>query len=88
MINLDCMSVDPADYFAWHQAHATSVSAARTLFPDKPKGYVRATRELAAYAANKGAAMNCRLRGDIVTAMQYEKICERAYDKLPAFARW
>jgi hypothetical protein len=64
------------------------VQTAKQLFPDRPAGYVRATRDLGHYAANKAAAMLCRSTGDITGALVYEKICDNIYNKLPAFARW
>lgn len=64
------------------------VKTARQLFPERPDGYVRATRDLGNYASNKAAAMYCRERGDTIGAQNYETICERIYKKLPPFARW
>jgi hypothetical protein len=74
----------------WWYTH--SGSRARTsgmqLFPERPKGYVAATRALANYAANKSTAMRCRAKGEVQTAIMYEEICERIYKHLPEFARW
>jgi len=58
------------------------------MFPDRPRGYVAATRSLAHYAYNKSTAMRCRLKGDINAALNYEAICERIYDNLPDYAKW
>jgi hypothetical protein len=43
---------------------------------------------LAAYAEDKAKAMELRVAGDIEAALQYEKACERSYNKLPAWAKW
>lgn len=58
------------------------------MFPDRPNGYVAARENIAHYAANKATAMRCRARGEITTAMIYERICQHIYDKLPDYARW
>lgn len=87
MINLDDYSTDSADLFAFWAKHQNG-RRSRELFPDRPKGSRRATADLANYAANKGTAMGCRLRGSILAAQYYESICERIYKTLPDFARW
>jgi hypothetical protein len=61
---------------------------ALSLFPDKPSGYVKATRLFGAYAINKLCAVTARLEGGIATAITYEDICERIYNDLPEFAKW
>lgn len=87
--NLDCLSVDPADLANWAQAIQTRPRlAARDMFPMRPAGYVKATRDMAHYAWNKAAAMRCRSRGDVMGATLYEGICDRIYEGLPEFARW
>ena len=60
----------------------------RDLFPGGGKGTRTATAMLANYASNKATAMLCRERGDIRSALMYEEIADRIYDRLPAFARW
>lgn len=87
-VNLDCLSIDGQDLIVWWRDHSRGVNCARALFPDRPKGYVHATRDLANYASNKGTAMLCRSRGDISGAQSYEAICNRIYSQLPAYARW
>lgn len=72
----------------WQLTHTGARSAARELFPDRPKGFCTATKDLGAYAANKVVARNLRLKGDIAQALEYEGICERIYNSLPDFARW
>lgn len=85
--NLDGMSTEPADYFAFHDRHKTGL-ASKELFPDGGKGTVKATAMLARYASFKGCAMACRLRGDVEVALYYENVCESIYSRLPDFARW
>jgi len=64
------------------------IRKARELFPNRPKGYVRVTKDLGNYAANKATAMKCRLDGQIQSAIMYEDICEQIYNKLPRYAKW
>jgi hypothetical protein len=87
-VNLDCLSIDPADYFAWSRQHADGAVAGRKLFPKRPVGYARAARDLAAYAGNKGNAMVHRANGRIELAQRYEGICDVLYASLPPYARW
>lgn len=86
-INLDGMDKDELMEF-WGRTNRQPVTVARELFPDKPRGYVSAARDLGHYAANKSAAMLCRENGSIQGAMMYESICETIYNRLPEFARW
>lgn len=51
-------------------------------------GSVVTANNLACYASNKAAAMGCRLRGDIQSALVYEGICDRIYESLPENVRW
>ena len=87
-MNLDGMFPDELMEFWAKTNRQRPIKLARELFPEKPKGYVKAVRELGFYASNKATAMNCRERGDINTALMYEGICERIYTSLPEFARW
>ena len=86
MENLDAMTEDELGNL-WMSAKRP-VRLARTLFPERPSGYVRAARDVGYYAINKSTAISCRLRGDITAAQIYETVCERIYDSLPPFARW
>ena len=72
----------------WKLAKNHPVQTGRSLFPERPERYARATLQLAQYAANKAAAVGCRTRGEIASALVYEGICERIFDTLPAFSRW
>lgn len=70
-------------------SYGRPIIVARQLFPGRPRGYVRATLDLARYASNKATAMGCRRRGEISAALVCENICDRIYSRyLPAFARW
>lgn len=79
--NLDAMTHDELMAF-WlkHQGGRANLFTGR--------GSRTQTGNLACYASNKAVAMGCRLRGDISTALMYEGICDRIYDRLPEFARW
>ena len=85
--NLDAMEDDDCLTF-WHKVYCNPVRTARELFEDSPPKYVRATRNLGAYAANIGTAKACRKRGDVQAALIYERIADDIYQDLPAYARW
>lgn len=40
------------------------------------------------YAANKITAISCRKAGNIATALSYEGICERIYNRMPDNIKW
>lgn len=61
---------------------------AERWFPGKPRGFVRATRDLLAYARWKALAMESRAGGNIPSALDYEAVCDSIYDRLPAWAKW
>lgn len=86
-LNLDSMEEGDLTE-VWKRIHWAPVKTARELFPERPKGYVTATRNLGYYAINKATAMSCRCQGDIPAAQVYEKICESIYIELPWWARW
>lgn len=87
MPNLDGMDrTELWTFFEDHKQGTHTISA--RLFPNRPRGYTVAARNLAHYACNKAVAMDCRARGDILGAGIYEGICERIYNDLPSFARW
>ena len=52
------------------------------------KGSKANANHLSAYAWNKQTAMDCRRRGEIATAMQYEAICDRIYSAMPSNIKW
>jgi hypothetical protein len=83
--NLDAV---PADELMRFWNNYQSGRNATSMFPAKPKGYKSATGDLANYASNKATAMQCRIRGEIDTALMYESICDRIYAKLPEYAKW
>jgi hypothetical protein len=90
--NLDCMDVDELmqflrDYFYPNRSNTKSLLG----IPESdnlPRGSKRVVKDLSNYAANKVAAMDCRRRGDVNTAIMYEDICDRIYQKLPEQHRW
>lgn len=45
------------------------------------KGSVSAANSLSGYAWNKSTAMECRLKGKISIAKQYEEICDSIYKR-------
>ena len=47
----------------------------------KGPGADKLATALSNYAWNKHTAVNCRIRGDIQVAMQYEAICDRIYSE-------
>ena len=87
-INLDCMEHTELMAF-WSTTNSVRpIKAAREAFPSRPKGYVTAFKNLGHYASNKATAIACRHNGSIDRALMYEKIADRIYSELPAFARW
>ena len=85
--NLDSLNKDALWTF-WREHDHASRQKAAFLFPEQPKGYIRATRDLANYAANKATAMACRAGGRIAVAQDYERMCDSIYYRLPDFAQW
>jgi len=83
----DSMTADELMAF-WNKYRHASKAARVELFGRTGDGTVTAAKALANYASNKATAMQCRGRGDIVAAQNYESICERIYSGLPEFARW
>ena len=43
---------------------------------------------LSLYCSQKRAAMQYRLKGDCEVALAYERMMQRTYERLPAWARW
>ena len=90
VLNLDSMNDPDLIWAIGRYIECNSKRVARILFPWRPKGYVKATKDLGRYAENKATAMRCRLPGGtgIEAARGYELICDHIFDGLPAFARW
>lgn len=83
--NLDAMTSDDLmTFWAKHQRGRRYLD----LFCEGGRGTKIATADLANYASNKSIAMQCRVRGDIPSALMYEDIADRIYNNLSAFARW
>lgn len=80
-VHLDAESADDLWTF-WATATRHPVATARKLFPNRPKGYVRITRDLAAMAANLATAKDLRKRGQIGRAAVYEGIADRIYQDM------
>ena len=88
--NLDAHSIDELWEF-WQATNSVRpIKHARRIFSERPRpeGYVRVTKDLGCYASNRATAMRLRMEGNIATAMQYERICDGIYDRLPEWARW
>jgi len=85
--NLDCMSSDELMAF-WKRYHRPSRKDAAELIGERRKGYTTLASELACYACNKAVAMDCRLKGNIQSALVYERCAELSYERLPDDLRW
>ena len=85
--NFDGMTQEEVWQWWTEHQHMTPTLAA-TIFPGRPKGYVRTARALASYAANKSVAMTQRIEGNIQRALEYEDRCDCIYNGLPPYARW
>lgn len=51
-------------------------------------GSIHAIKDIGLYASNKAIAQMHRRRGDIQTALMYERIADHIYDGLPTEFRW
>lgn len=87
-LNFDATDPETLWQFWTHTNRPRPIAFARTIFPDRPKGYVAVVKALGHYAANKAVAMRLRAEGQVVSALQYEDICDRIYDRLPEWAKW
>ncbi len=85
--NLDGMTQEEVSQW-WTDHERMTPALAATIFPSKPKGYVRTARAVVKYAANKAVAMRLRIEGNIQRALEYEAICDCLYAALPPYARW
>ncbi len=84
--NLDAMPSQELFAFAMH--HDMGEHHVE-LFPDGGGEAQRAASALAEYALIARNAQLLRLRGEVETALRYERQCDRIYRlKLPEFARW
>lgn len=85
--NLDAMT--PGELMAfWHATYTGGWEIARFLFPDRPKGYLRATEQLGAYASNTATAKTLRAEKKPKDAEMYERIAGSVYEELPMYAKW
>jgi hypothetical protein len=86
-VNLDCTSA--ADLAAFHRKFRNAGrTRAAELFPDRPNGFIAATRALADYASRIHSAMMVRERGETALAAAYESGADSVYASLPPYARW
>lgn len=85
--NLDCM--DAAELMEWAETFsAPDRSLAAFIFPDRPRGMIRAARQMSSYAASKARAMDARAAGRIGEAQSLEDGCAITFKAMPVFARW
>lgn len=86
-LNLDCLDEEHAMLF-WVIFHRPTRANAELLVGDRRPGFTAIAAKLATYACNVAVASQCRKRGDIETALSYERHNERLYNELPADCRW
>lgn len=86
-VNLDGMDQSELYTFITATRGSQPRRAARRLFKGELSG-VLVVRWLNQYARNKVVAMACRERGEVETALRYEKVCEIFYNYLPEYAKW
>jgi hypothetical protein len=60
----------------------------RTFYDANARRRNPVLRDLAAYAINKATAMRQREQGNVSGALQYERIADGIYAKLPHAAKW
>jgi hypothetical protein len=61
---------------------------AAALLGDTRAGYTRIAGDVRNYAINKYVAMGLRANGQIVRALEYERICDLIYNRLPDDLHW
>jgi len=86
--NLDAMPEQDLWELTQSAKHKSTRHCAEVVFPDKPRGFTTAYRQLMTYAELKEQAMRWRRIGKITSAMQNEDQCERIYNRLPDYAKW
>ena len=52
------------------------------------KGSAQKATDLSSYAWNKTTAISCRKKGDIETALKYERICDSIYGSMDKSIKW
>lgn len=85
--NLDCMDDDALSAFAGNVL-GLPLKTARSLFPARPSGYLRAARLLKDYALLTLTSRSLRLDGKVNEACQAEARGHAIYARLPIWARW
>ena len=86
-INLDGMTLEELAIFKNSTQGMYQSRAAGKMFKGI-KGAKKTVKALNDYAWNKAHAMNCRILGDIQTAMKFESKCYKIWCDLPEYARW
>lgn len=64
----------------WYDIESHPVTMGRELFPDQPEGYVRATKDIGNWAANRATHMTCWKR-------VYREIYNNIEENLPKYAK-
>lgn len=85
--NFDSMSAEELMQF-WKRYTRPTRKDAEALIGDRRKGFTTLCGALAAYACDKAVAIGCRLRGEIDTAMGYERSADMRYEALPDDLKW
>jgi hypothetical protein len=85
--NLDDMDEADIREFA-EKVRENPARFAATIFPNKPSGYVKVTKDLGNYAWNKLTAIGLRKGGQVKKAKTYEDICDKMYREFPDYAKW
>jgi len=86
--NLDSLDEETLYQLGLNTGNVSIRQQAREVFPDRPKGYVRAFCLLRQYAAIKSSAIAQRKSGQINVALADESECDKTYERLPEFARF
>lgn len=64
------------------------LETARKFFPDRPKGYSKAAKEIGTYAYAKATALRLRDVGETHRAEKQEAYCKLIYLRMPVQFRW
>lgn len=86
-LNLDRMSFEQIEQIRWCMDFHPRKFAA-TLFPGKPKHYVRTAYLLALYIIELLEARRYDAQGHHEDARKVRECCRAIYEKLPEYARW
>ena len=86
--NPDSMDID--DLRAWEVYLRDTTTAVKLLFAEDPEKYENnlCVIDLWLYCVCKVRAMECRLKGTIQLATEFERECDQYYKRLPDVAKW